>query len=195
MGVEKDIIKYKDGKDLTSTEAINEYLDDEIETLNEKLDRAQAKSLDQMHIRLVSDEISITNTEEGPLMIVGIAKLDDNYYGAFFNPYTKKQYVEELDIKSGKSPDPSNIRGSRMIMDPTEWHTLAEFFISNHIFEMARIINWVLECKTNEDLRDRVKKMIWMEKVNKDLESKGRKPLTPDEVARKILKSGNHPRI
>ena len=121
MGIEKEIIKYKDGAERTSEEGINEFLDDEIKTLSEKLDKSSAKSLKEMHIRMVSDDIHITDTGEGPLMLVGIAKLDDNYYGAFFNPATRKQYVEELDIKLGMSPEPQNIRSARMLMDQLQF--------------------------------------------------------------------------
>lgn len=190
---DKDFIKQDGGKEKTDLAAIKEFLNEEAGDIVSKVDKAQAKSIKEMNFKMISDDIQIMDTEEGPYLLVAIAKLDSKYYGAFYDVLRKQGMAEELDVKAGMSASPENIRGSRFISDPTEWSLITEYFQQNHVFEMARIFNWAVSMKANDDAREHVKKLLWYEKVSKDLEAKGRKPLTPDEVAKKVLKSGYYP--
>jgi len=195
MSVKKDFVKLDGGKEKTDLASITEFLNEEAEDITSKIDKAQGQSISQMNIKIVCDEIDVSETEEGPLFIVSIAKLDDKYYGAFYNVNAQLQYAEELYIRHGKSPTPGNIASSFLIEDPTEWEVICEFFIKEHVFEMARLFNWTVQAKANEDIRDNVRKLVWYEKVSKDLKAKGKKELTPEEVAQKMLMSRNWPRL
>lgn len=177
----KDYVKQKNGKEITVQEAVDEYLDDEIETLSEKLDKSQITSLGQMHIRLVSDEVIELNSAIEPMVILGIARLDDKHYGAIYRMVTKKTAVEELHVNKTLT----EIKGSFLIDDVTEWTVISNFFINNHIFERNRIIDWAFQAKMNdtESLINTIKKVSWLEEVNKQLKQKHKKILTPHEIA------------
>jgi len=186
MGNEKDYIRYDGGKEKTVQEAVDEFLDEEAETIIDKIDKSQAGSIGQMNIKMVSEEITPLDSPVEPMLLLGIAKLDNKHYGAIFRLISHKAAIEELHVNATLT----EIKSSRLIEDPTEWSVLSKFFMDNHVFEMNRIINWAFSCMANDkkSLIESIKRLPWLDKVNRNLKAKYKRPLTPEEIAVEAIK-------
>ena len=167
----------KNGK--TILESVNEFLDDEMKNIKSKIDAKVGARFTDTNIRMVSWDITPINDN---LFLIGIAKMDDKHYGAFYSPnrppLNPEGYIEELHL----TPGTLQMKGSYLIHDFEEWQFVSAFFNSHNIFESQRIFNWALQLKQGEEVRDAVKKLPWFEKVSKN------KVVTAEEVASAILR-------
>lgn len=188
----KEFYKIQGGKEVTVEEAVNEFLDNEIDTFREKIDLTQAseKSIGTMGFKILSDEIQIVygRNEAGnpyPILLVAIVKLDDKVYGAFYNPKEKKRYAEE--IRTNYSLD---VIDSRLIEDQNEWLIVSNYFNLNNVFEKNRIVDWYIQHREEQaqELKDVIRKMEWFKKAAAHQKQKGKKELTPEEVIQMMPK-------
>lgn len=194
----KRFTKLEGGKEVTDMIELDEFLDDEIENLSEALDKAQAEAIDQYNIQMVTDEViefkdAITGRR---IWIMGICRLDDKYYAAMFDPDTGKKYTEEVHVGVINGFQ-TQIKAHFFIEDPNEWSVISEFFNRHHVFEYHGIIDWDLQTKPNkiEDLIATAAKLQFLDKINKDRESKHKKPITPEQIALRNLARRNIPKI
>lgn len=107
-------------------------------------------------IELISDEIEIFRNQHGketPFLLVGKAKMDNNYYGALFDTITKKGYIVGLEYKNGIL---HNVRDLDGIFSDEEWVLMNEFFQQHHIFERNRIFQWVWNSMINPMLNNHI---------------------------------------
>ncbi len=189
----KDLYKNKGGKEVTVDEAVNEFLNNEIETFKEKIDITQAseKSIGTMGFKILTDDIQIVygKSDTGnpyPILLVCIAKLDDKLYGAYYDPKNKKRYAEEI-----RTDYMMNVIESRLIEDQNEWLIVSNFFNINNVFEKNRVIDWYIRHRSEQakELEDVIRKMEWFQKAVSHQKQKGKKDLTPQEVIRMMPKA------
>lgn len=166
--------------DKTIDEAVKEFLDNEIESIKEKIDPKVGARFSDVNIRIVSWDIKPIHRN---LYLVAIAKMDDKHYGAFYSPnrppFPPDGYAEEIRVTPGTL---TMVGEPRLIHDIEEWQFVTAFFNTHNVFESQRIFNWALQVKQGQDMREVVKKLPWFEKVSKD------RGITAEEVASAIIR-------
>lgn len=127
-------------------------------------------------IKLVSTDIEhlyINGVNTGHI-VCGVATVDGIYYAAFFDPFTRKGYVEEVHL----SKDHNSIKSTRLIQSPEEWSVITSFFNKINIFESRRILTWITSVKNNKVITNN----SWLKKINKTLVDKNLKPFTKQDL-------------
>ena len=83
---------------------------------------------------------------------------------------------------------------TRFIVDRAEYDVICQYFLSQNIFEVQRIMNWTLSyMRSNQDLVKTASKMIWLDPVNARLRQLNRKELTPEEIALRAIRNNPCP--
>lgn len=97
----------KNGK--TILESVNEFLDDEMKNIKSKIDAKVGARFTDTNIRMVSWDITQINAN---LFLIGIAKMDDKNYGAFYThnhqPLNPEGYIKKLQL----TPSTLKMKGS-----------------------------------------------------------------------------------
>lgn len=189
----KSLYKVVGGKKYAIQEAVDEFFDEELPTIREKLDPKQAteSSLSTMGFKLITNRPQILDgrdpytDEHIPIILVAIAKLDDKYYGAYYNPAYNTKAAEELILDRNK-----NVVSSIVIENQQEWLVVCNWFNLNNVYEKAGLMNWYLAYRVGKakKLTEHIAKAEWYKKASSFRKQHHLKELTPMHVLQQIPK-------
>lgn len=196
MGLHEEVSKLDGGREVIINDAITEFFNDEMTKIEDGTLILPKPSSVGVKIEMVSWDIQPISRQDGILgsvFLVGICKLDNAHYGAFWTPPTAElpkamSYVEEIILTNGViNGDLTSISTTRPIYNLEEWTMISRFFNDNNIFEVNRIFEWTMNHMTADQLSAKMKDMDWFNRTQSRIKQLGRKPLSASEAAASMV--------
>ena len=195
MGVHEEISKRDGGKEVIINDAVTEFFNEEMTKIESGEIVLPTPSSSGVKVTMTSWEIMPIQRQDGvhgSVFLVGMCKLDNTHYGAFWTPPTVElpkpmAYVEEVILTTGiVNGDTTDIQTTRPIYNMEEWTLISTFFNENNIFEVNRIFDWTMGHMSADQLSAKMKDMDWFKRTQSRINQLGRTPLTPREAANAI---------